>query len=344
QLAVQGVEFDPEALWADHRPPAAPPTESRSRSVTTLTGASYGKPYPPPGGAAELPPPNPEAPHPEADALPMEAPPAWEPPPVPQAQPGEQVSMAAAPSPAPVAAPSPGVSGPTEPRPAAAPVGIEAQWLDTFRQLQQRTAEAQGAYLSTMAEVQAAFLRVAEGSYAGLTAALTGQPVTSPPPPRSGEPAVAAGPLPPLPARSQPDGYAEPMALTPVLSPSAPYEPNGSPWSGLSAWTEPNGGPVSGPSTWTEPNGGPLSGPSTRHEPNGAPVSRPSAWNEPNGAPVSESSAWTEPNGGPLSGPSTRHEPNEAPGSRPPARDEPNGEPGCGFAAAGAGGQREVAL
>src|SRR5262249_58020457 len=71
RLAVQGVELDPEALSADHRPPAAPSAGSRSRSTTKVTGASYGRSYPPPRGAAELPPPHPAAPHPAAGALPL---------------------------------------------------------------------------------------------------------------------------------------------------------------------------------------------------------------------------------------------------------------------------------
>src|SRR5262249_29270155 len=244
---------------------------SRSRSTRKVTGASYGRSYPPPGGAAELPPPNPEAPHPEADALPMLAAlPAWEAPSAPDAPPVPDAwalppdypgvpphgppaslppalpsvpealtSLSAAPFTAPVTGPVLGMSGPVEPRTVAAVTGIEAQWLDTFRQMQQRTAEAQGAYLSTMAEVQAAFLRAAEGSYAGLTAVLNGQPVTSRS--RSVEPGVAGGPLPPLPIRSQPDVDVETMVPTPVRSPSAPNEPNQPPLVGLSAWNEPNG-------------------------------------------------------------------------------------------------------
>jgi acyl transferase domain-containing protein len=61
RLAAAGVAFDVSALLADR--PAPPKPAARSPHAVTITGANYAKPYPPAGGAAALPPPNPE--HPE---------------------------------------------------------------------------------------------------------------------------------------------------------------------------------------------------------------------------------------------------------------------------------------
>ena len=58
KLAVLGHKVDFEALFANM--PAPEPRKPRSRHAIDLTGANYRKPYPPEGGAAGLPPPNPE--------------------------------------------------------------------------------------------------------------------------------------------------------------------------------------------------------------------------------------------------------------------------------------------
>jgi polyketide-type polyunsaturated fatty acid synthase PfaA len=59
KLAVLGHPVDFEALFADMSAPQ--PRKPRSRHAIDLTGANYRKPYPPAGGAAELPAPNPDA-------------------------------------------------------------------------------------------------------------------------------------------------------------------------------------------------------------------------------------------------------------------------------------------
>ncbi|WP_300381382.1 beta-ketoacyl synthase N-terminal-like domain-containing protein [Henriciella sp.] len=58
KLAVLGHPVDFEALFANM--PAPAPRKPRSKHTIDLTGANYRKPYPPEGGAAGLPPPNPE--------------------------------------------------------------------------------------------------------------------------------------------------------------------------------------------------------------------------------------------------------------------------------------------
>ncbi len=58
RLAVHGVAAEFGALWADTAPPAEPVDTGRPRLTKKLSGANYGKPYPPAGGAAALPAPN----------------------------------------------------------------------------------------------------------------------------------------------------------------------------------------------------------------------------------------------------------------------------------------------
>jgi acyl transferase domain-containing protein/NAD(P)-dependent dehydrogenase (short-subunit alcohol dehydrogenase family) len=60
-LAVDGVPIRPGALW-DSGPAVELPADRADRRMTVpISGANYGRPYPPVDGAAALPPPNPEA-------------------------------------------------------------------------------------------------------------------------------------------------------------------------------------------------------------------------------------------------------------------------------------------
>jgi acyl transferase domain-containing protein len=64
RLAVAGVRFDTRALWEPYLPlPDAP--QKKAVHALTISGANYGKPYPPPGGTAALPAPNPRRAVPE---------------------------------------------------------------------------------------------------------------------------------------------------------------------------------------------------------------------------------------------------------------------------------------
>jgi acyl transferase domain-containing protein len=78
QLAVAGVAVDVPRLLEGCRPPADARPRSRPGHVLSISGGNYAKPYPPPGGAAALPGPNPER-APEATASPVA--PALPPPP-----------------------------------------------------------------------------------------------------------------------------------------------------------------------------------------------------------------------------------------------------------------------
>ena len=59
QLSLSAVPLAYDRLWADFAP--EPELASGGSSSWMVKGSSYGKPYPPPGGAAALPPANPEA-------------------------------------------------------------------------------------------------------------------------------------------------------------------------------------------------------------------------------------------------------------------------------------------
>ena len=62
-LAVRGISLDLASLWEHCAPFDARQAErtavKRPGMTVKINGTSYGRPYPPPGGAAELPPPNP---------------------------------------------------------------------------------------------------------------------------------------------------------------------------------------------------------------------------------------------------------------------------------------------
>jgi acyl transferase domain-containing protein/NADP-dependent 3-hydroxy acid dehydrogenase YdfG len=73
QLAVGGLALEFGSLWEGCAPPGERPADSRPAAAVTIDGGNYGRPYPPPGGAASLPPPNiaaraPEPPH-QPDAV-----------------------------------------------------------------------------------------------------------------------------------------------------------------------------------------------------------------------------------------------------------------------------------
>ncbi|MFE5301369.1 SDR family NAD(P)-dependent oxidoreductase [Streptomyces sp. NPDC056632] len=175
------------------------PAGNRPRLTRTISGTNFAKPYPPAGGTAALPPPNPE--------------PALAEPLVPE-------GPATAPPPQPLSPPV--VAAP----PAA------AGWLEAFQESQRQTAETQLAFQRALAESHEAYLSHAENSMAHLAALLSGtaqgtvwaEPTAIEPPaglaaprPNPSRPVVTA---PPSPAVATP----APFAL-PVVPPPAEPEP-----------------------------------------------------------------------------------------------------------------------
>jgi acyl transferase domain-containing protein len=160
-LAASGVALDLAQLWRPFRESRDPRTQQQPRLVIPIDGANVGKLYPPEGGAAALPPPNPPretpAEHgPQRDAH------------------NEEATMSDK---------EPRQAGPAEAngtQPAQAPhEGEQLAWIQAFKDLQRQTAEAHAAYQQTMAQSHMAFLRAAESTARGLQALVAGQPLAS---------------------------------------------------------------------------------------------------------------------------------------------------------------------
>lgn len=181
RLAAAGVAMAPAKLFPARAALEKDAGASPSKLAVAINGSNYGKIYPPPGGAASLPAPNPPRP------APLPAAPAAATPPV-EASLEKPMKTETAP---PAIAPSP--VAPARPLP-----GAPSDWVLAFQETQRHTAEAHAVYQRAMAESHASFLRVAESGLLGLTAMVTGQPVAVQTPQLSTvpapQPAIAAAP------------------------------------------------------------------------------------------------------------------------------------------------------
>jgi acyl transferase domain-containing protein/NADP-dependent 3-hydroxy acid dehydrogenase YdfG len=152
RLATLGVAVDFSVLWAGYAPAATKPAKQPAMTIM-INGANHNKPYPPPGGAADLPRPNPPRPH------------------------GTESAPAHA-------APAPMAAGSSE---------VQAAWVHAYQESQAQTAEVHATYLKMMADSHSAFLRTVETSFSGLSAILGGQPIEMAAPlPVSPRPVVSA--------------------------------------------------------------------------------------------------------------------------------------------------------
>ncbi|MCU0753541.1 MAG: SDR family oxidoreductase [Xanthomonadales bacterium] len=216
RLALAGVAMDFAPLWAPFAPPSEQPVKKPAMTMP-ICGANPGRPYPPPGGAKDLPPPNPPR------ALPV----------APEPIIIRETVVVHEPSPiaAPEATAMPAASlAQAQPQPTPpVPVASDAQlaWVQAFQETQRQTAEAHAAYQRAMADSHMAFLKTAESSYLGLGALLGSVPEQQAwaPAPASAAPAVAAvsaiAVAPPAPV-VHPAPVAQPlMAPPPVPAPLA---------------------------------------------------------------------------------------------------------------------------
>ena len=213
RLVVAGVPLKFDALWAGYRTPAPEPKKPGLR--LQLTGATYAKPYPPKGGTAALPKPNPPRPidgfrrRDEPGAGPMGA--ASDDSGLLRPQTPDGFRRRDEPGAGPMGAASddsgllrpqtPGLAaaspGPAIPSPAPStgdPLSHDANWLAAWQEMQRQTAEAHAAYQRTMADTHAAFLRTSEVSFQALTHLAGGAPVAFAP---MAQVATAAVPAPP---------------------------------------------------------------------------------------------------------------------------------------------------
>ena len=60
RMATAGLSLDLAPLWGAYAPIGDPRQADKPAFTISICGSNYGKPYPPPGGAADLPAPNPE--------------------------------------------------------------------------------------------------------------------------------------------------------------------------------------------------------------------------------------------------------------------------------------------
>nr|MDQ3031903.1 acyltransferase domain-containing protein [Myxococcota bacterium] len=182
KLAVAGLPLALGALWEAYEPASDPRSRKKPKLTLKLNGSNYGKPYPPKGGAASLPKPNPErAPEPVRAA------------PAPNAAAATTTFVASAPlSPAPSApmtrhddrsapVPAPVAAAPVALASAAAlPESAQLAWIAAYQEAQRQTAEAHSAFQRSMADAHSAFLRSAETSFVGLASMLgAGAPYSS---------------------------------------------------------------------------------------------------------------------------------------------------------------------
>ena len=189
RLAAAGLRMDWEPLWEHIAPYSAPRREKGAFSIK-ISGTNAGKPYPPPGGAAALPPPNPPRDIPsETPARPV-APP---------------MAMAGAP---PVPASMPKMAGPD---------GLGKDIAQAHEIYQRALAEAHQKYLATMESTlrqgHTAFLKSMETSFLAVCGAVQGSPVEWPAmPPVAADPVVFTPPVAERPPASTPAPVGAPAA------------------------------------------------------------------------------------------------------------------------------------
>ncbi|HHO49894.1 MAG TPA: acyltransferase domain-containing protein, partial [Deltaproteobacteria bacterium] len=190
RLCVAGVPLALERLWEGAAPTPDPHDRARPRLALAINGANYDKPYPPPGGSAALPRPNPTR---TGAAMARD----------PEPRIVEKIVEKRVEVPAPVPVPVPAPPGPDaattahtadlSPSPAQQPTGASMSpaqqptgasmsqqhpdpWILAFQEAQRATVEAHSAYQQAMASSHEQFLRTVEASLSGLQGLLGGVP------------------------------------------------------------------------------------------------------------------------------------------------------------------------
>ncbi len=146
KLSALGFALNFSALWEGYREPLDPAARPKPKLAVPISGTNYGKPYPPPGGAAELPGPNPPQPsvsQPEPYAMSFEL----------ESDMTNRQVRAPQPETIPVA---------------AAPVADG--WLSAWQESQRQVAQTHAMVAQAMADAHAAYLRTTEASLAHLAA------------------------------------------------------------------------------------------------------------------------------------------------------------------------------
>jgi acyl carrier protein len=206
QLAVAGHPMDFAGLWAEFQLAPDPRAQPKPKMTVSISGTNYGKRYPPPGGLAALPPPNPprakidsgrngevmeskehksanESAANGANGTAREASGAMPRPPALHASENGAAATANGMSktaPALVVQANGHASDGrelTRAWPEASSLAMQADassWLGAYEAIQCRTAEAHALYQQTMAQCHLAFLRAAEQSALALASIASG--------------------------------------------------------------------------------------------------------------------------------------------------------------------------
>ena len=147
RLAIAGVSMNLAPLWEQFQPESDKPAKKPAMTMP-INGANTGRPYPPPGGAKDLPKPN-----------------------GPRPVPAPQIIHVEVPSPvflSPAAGERAGVRGDVQQVVQQAPES-QLAWVHAFQETQRQTADAHAAYQRAMADSHMAFLNTAQSSFAGLS-------------------------------------------------------------------------------------------------------------------------------------------------------------------------------
>ncbi|MCH7866524.1 MAG: SDR family NAD(P)-dependent oxidoreductase [Myxococcales bacterium] len=182
RLSVEGHALDYASLWSDFVETENPHDRAEPKLKIPINGSNYGKPYPPQGGTAALPGPNPPRKEKEIETVYVE---------VPRSESDRATAQTAAPA---VVDPTivdptvvaPTIAGQITQSTAPAPAAASPGWAQAYQEAQRHTAEAHAAYMQAMAQTHTAYLDTIERSFqsfsvqAGLQPAATAAPVVQP--------------------------------------------------------------------------------------------------------------------------------------------------------------------
>jgi acyl transferase domain-containing protein len=191
QLVAAGVSLDFGALWQGYGEPEDIGKRTQPRLAVPISGVNHGKAYPPKGGAAALPGPNPPRPPARQSTV--------------QSTPMAAAQTASTPprsavAPAPVLEEAP-MTSQTPP-----PVALSDGWLAAWQEALRQNAVAHTAFQQAMTQSHTAYLNVMETSIASLASLAGGTAPTM----LQRAPLPVAQPVAPLPA------------MPPVVAPVAP--------------------------------------------------------------------------------------------------------------------------
>ncbi len=157
QLVAAGLPLEFASLWAEYGEPRDLDALPKPKLAVKINGSNYGKVYPPKGGAAALPGPNPER-QPETKIVEV---------------PVEVIKEVPVEVPVPVAA-APATAGASGLGASGSGVAQSAEWLAVWQEAQRQLAVTQSTFQQAIAQSQTSFLNAVQSSLN----ALGGQTVT----------------------------------------------------------------------------------------------------------------------------------------------------------------------